>query len=88
MPPSRRWPVSRHSPLTGSCHRVAQWTPDAVRITAGDGMGVTGHLVGLAGLVRRPGGSYLPSGYVVTPATADTAARRRLVSLADLERLG
>jgi hypothetical protein len=67
---------------------TAHWTPDAVRITAGDGVGTTGRLVGLAGPVRRPGGSYQPAGYVVTPPTADSAARRRLVSLADLERLG
>ena len=67
---------------------IPHWTLDAVRITAGDGVGATGHLVGLAGAVRRPGGSYQPGGYVVTPGTAETAARRRLVSLADLERLG
>lgn len=68
--------------------RLAHWAPDAVRITAGDGAGVTGRLVGLAGPLRRPGGSYLPSGHVVTPAIADSPARRRVVSLADLERLG
>jgi hypothetical protein len=51
-------------------------------------VGATGHLVGLAGPVRRPGGSYHAAGYVVTPGTVETAARRRLVSLADLERLG
>lgn len=68
--------------------RLPHWSPDAVRITAGDGAGLTGRLVGLSGPVRRPGGSYQPAGYVVTPATADTGPRRRLVSLADLERLG
>jgi hypothetical protein len=68
--------------------RIPHWAPDAVRITAGDGMGSTGHLVGLAGPVRRPGGGYQAAGYVVIPGTAETATRRRLVSLADLERLG
>jgi hypothetical protein len=68
--------------------RITHWTPDAVRITAGDGIGQTGQLVGLGGPVRRPGGSYQPAGYVVTPATAESAAQRRLVSLPDLERLG
>jgi hypothetical protein len=68
--------------------RIPHWTADAVRITAGDGAGATGHLVGLAGPVRRPGGGYHTAGYVVIPGTAETAARRRLVSLADLERLG
>ncbi|MFN8520670.1 MAG: hypothetical protein U0667_15045 [Chloroflexota bacterium] len=67
--------------------RLTRWSPDAVRITAGEGAGVTGRLVGLAGPMRRPGGSYQPSGFVVTPATAEGPARRRLVSLADLERL-
>lgn len=68
--------------------RLTQWAPDAVRITAGDGAGLTGRLVGLAGPVRRPGGSYQPAGYVVTPATGEGAARRRVVNLSDLERLG
>ena len=68
--------------------RVPHWTPDAVRITAGEGAGTTGHLVGLAGPVRRPGGSYQSAGHVVIPGTAETAPQRRLVSLADLERLG
>jgi hypothetical protein len=67
--------------------RMTHWAADAVRITAGDGAGITGHLVGLAGPVRRAGGSYQPAGWVVTPGTAEAAARRRLVSLADLERL-
>jgi hypothetical protein len=68
--------------------RVTRWAPDAVRITAGEGAGTTGRLVGLAGPVRRAGGGYQPAGHVVTPPTADGPARRRLVSLADLERLG
>lgn len=68
--------------------RMTRWTPDAVRITAGDGAGLTGRLVGLAGPVRRSGGSYQPAGYVVTPATPDAPARRRVVTLSDLERLG
>lgn len=73
---------------TPPADRVAHWTPDAVRITAGEGMGATGHLVGLAGPVRRPGGSYQAAGHMVTLGSPDTPPRRRLVSLADLERLG
>src|SRR5699024_10761344 len=68
--------------------RIPHWPPGAVRITAGDGAGATGQLGGLAGCVRRPGGGYQPAGYVAIPGTAETAASRRLVSLADLERLG
>lgn len=68
--------------------RVTRWAPDAVRITAGDGAGTVGRLVGLAGPVRRAGGSYQPAGHVMTPPTPDGPARRRIVSLADLERLG
>ncbi len=68
--------------------RVTQWAPDAVRITAGDGAGATGRLVGLAGPVLRPGGGYQPAGHVVTAATTESPARRRIVCLADLERLG
>ena len=44
--------------------RIPHWTPDAVRITAGEGAGTTGRLVGLAGPVRRPGGSYQSAGHV------------------------
>jgi hypothetical protein len=68
--------------------RMTRWAPDAVRITAGEGMGMVGRLVGLAGPVRRAGGSYQASGHVLTPPTSDGPARRRTVSLADLERLG
>lgn len=67
--------------------RAVHWTPDAVRITAGEGAGLTGRLAGLAGLVRRPGGAYQPMGHVVTSAPG-SAVHRRLVSLSDLERLG
>jgi hypothetical protein len=68
--------------------RVTRWAADAVRITAGDGAGTVGRLVGLAGPVRRAGGSYQAAGHVVTPPTSDGPARRRVVALADLERLG
>lgn len=67
--------------------RLTQWGPDAVRITVGEGAGVTGRLVGLAGPVRRSGGSYQAAGYVVSSAP-DERVRRRIVNLADLERLG
>src|SRR5215831_1063194 len=65
--------------------RITRWAPDAVRITAGEGAGTVGRLVGLAGPIRRAGGSYQAAGHVVTPPTSDGPARRRLVSLADLE---
>jgi hypothetical protein len=68
--------------------RVTHWDPDAVRITAGEGAGITGRLVGLAGPIRRPGGGYQPAGHVVIPATGESEARRRVVSLSDLERIG
>ena len=61
---------------------------DEVRITAGDGAGRVGRLVGLAGPVRRPGGGYQVAGYVDDPAAPDGQPRRRVVPLADLERLG
>lgn len=67
--------------------RLTHWTPDAVRITAGEGAGLVGRLVGLGGLTRRPGGGHQPTGYVVTSTASDGEPRRRLVSLADLERL-
>jgi hypothetical protein len=68
--------------------RLTHWTPDAMRITAGEGAGLVGRLVGLGGPMRRPGGSYQPTGYVVTSGAPEGGPRRRLVSLADLERLG
>ncbi len=74
-------PTPPEDPLT-------RWGPDSVRITAGDGAGVRGRLVGLAGPVRRPGGSYQPAGHVVTPGAPEEGPRRRIVNLADLERLG
>jgi hypothetical protein len=67
---------------------IADWPADAVRIAAGDGAGRTGRLVGLAGPIRRPGGAYQPAGHVAFGATSEAPAGRRLVALADLERLG
>jgi hypothetical protein len=67
---------------------LSAWPSDAVRVAAGDGAGRAGRLVGLAGLVRRPGGVYQSSGHVTFGATAEAPAGRRLVALADLERLG
>ena len=61
---------------------------DEVRITAGDGAGRVGRLVGLAGPMRRPGGLYQVAGFVDDPAAPDGQPRRRVVPLADLERLG
>lgn len=68
--------------------RLTRWAPDAVRLTAGEGAGLAGRLVGLAGLIRRPGGGYQPAGYVLMSAAPEGGPRRRVVSLADLERLG
>jgi hypothetical protein len=68
--------------------RLPRWSADSVRITAGDGTGETGRLVGLAGPIRRVGGSYQPAGHVVVASANDGIPRRRLVSLSDLERLG
>ncbi|MCY7418743.1 MAG: hypothetical protein LH650_09650, partial [Chloroflexi bacterium] len=62
--------------------------PDAVRGAAGDGAGRAGRLVGLAGPVRRAGGVYQSSGHVAFGATTEAPAGRRLIALADLERLG
>lgn len=67
---------------------LASWPPDAVRVAAGDGAGRVGRLVGLAGQIRRAGGTYQNSGHVTFGATAEAPAGRRLVALADLERLG
>ena len=67
---------------------LSSWPPDAVRSASGDGAGRAGRLVGLAGPVRRPGGMYQSSGHVVFGATPEAPAARRLVALADLERLG
>lgn len=60
----------------------------AVRITAGEGNGRVGRLVGLAGPLRRAGGMYQPSGFVEELIAVDGQPRRRAVPLADLERLG
>jgi hypothetical protein len=62
--------------------------PDAVRVAAGERAGQAGRLVGVAGPMRRPGGIYQSSGYVSFGPTPDAPAARRLVALADLERLG
>lgn len=72
----------------GTAPAGGRWTQDAVRVTAGEGAANVGRLVGLAGTVRRPGGSYQPGAHVVFPATADRPVRRTVVPLTDLERLG
>ena len=58
-----------------------------MRITSGEGTGRVARLVGLAGPVRRPGGMYLPSGFIEETGP-DGSPRRRIVPLSDLERLG
>lgn len=59
----------------------------AVRITSGEGAGRVARLVGLAGPMRRPGGMYLPCGFIEETGP-DGTPRRRIVPLSDLERLG
>lgn len=59
----------------------------AVRIAAGEGLGLEGRLVGLAGPMRLPGGLYAPGGFVDLPGPEGTVVRR-VVPLADLERFG
>ena len=61
--------------------------PDEVLVTAGEDAGSTARLVGLAGTWRQPGGGYHPSGFIEAP-DADGTVQRRVVPLADLERLG
>ncbi|MBX3030057.1 MAG: hypothetical protein KF809_07835 [Chloroflexi bacterium] len=72
----------------GTAPAGGRWTQDAVRVTAGEGTASVGRLVGLAGTVRRPGGTYLPGAHVVFPGTVDRPVRRTVVPLPDLERLG
>ncbi len=83
--PDARLAIVGGDPATLS---VTRWPRDAVRIAAGDGAGRIGRLAGLAGPVRRPGGIYLASGHVGLRATPESPAVRRVVALADLERLG
>lgn len=61
--------------------------PSAVRIVSGQGSGSVVRLVGLAGPMRRPGGMYLPCGFIEETGP-DGSPRRRIVPLSDLERLG
>ncbi len=65
---------------------LSEHEPDAVRITSGEGSGRVARLVGLAGPMRRPGGSYLACGFIEETG-ADGSPRRRIVPLSDLERL-
>jgi len=83
-------PAARLAVVTGdpATLPLSSWPVDAVRLASGEGAGRMGRLVGLAGLVRRPGGMYQSSGYVSLGATPDAPAVRRVVALADLERLG
>jgi hypothetical protein len=61
--------------------------PQDVRLAGGEGLGLEGKLVGLAGPVRLPGGLYAAAGFVDMP-DPDGRAERRVVPLADLERFG
>jgi hypothetical protein len=58
----------------------------SVRITAGDGIGRVGVILGLAGPRRQPGGLYQPGGFI-QEVGAVGASEVRIVPLADLERL-
>ena len=84
--PDARWAVvsGDAKPLIDASARES----GTVRIAAGEGLGREGRLVGLAGPVRWPGGSYQPSGYVDDPLAESGQQRRRVVALADLERFG
>ena len=55
--------------------------------TAGESAGRVVRLVGLAGPVRAGSAGYQPAGFI-EETTADGEVRRRIVPLADLERLG
>lgn len=70
-------------PLLEACARE----PQAVRICGGEGLGLEGRLVGLAGPIRLPGGLYAPGGFVDLPGPEGLPIRR-VVALADLERFG
>lgn len=83
--PEARLAVVGGDPSTLAPH---VWPADGVRVAAGDGVGRTGRLVGLAGPVRRAGGSYQSAGHVAFGATVEAPAARQLVALTDLERLG
>lgn len=83
------FPESRLAVIGGdpSGLEVPEHGPDTVRITSGEGTGRLARLVGLAGPMRRPGGSYLACGFIEETG-ADGSPRRRIVPLSDLERLG
>ena len=61
--------------------------PGTVRVISGEHRDQEGHLVGLSGLRRWPGGSYAPGGFVELPGP-DGTLERHCVPLALLERLG
>jgi hypothetical protein len=67
--------------------RAAERPIDAVRIVGGELAGAEGRLVGLAGTVRVTPGFYAPGGFVDFPAPGGRIFRR-IVPLADLERIG
>ena len=67
--------------------KAAEREAQSVRISAGDGLGLEGRLVGLAGSIRLPGGLYAPGGFVDL-LSIEGEAVRRVVPLADLERFG
>ena len=59
-----------------------------VRVTAGRDLGREGRLVELRGQVRASGGAYLPAGLVsLESRNASEPVERRIIALADLERL-
>jgi len=61
--------------------------PGTVRVISGEHRDHEGHLVGLSGPRRWPGGSYAPGGFVEQPG-ADGTLERHCVPLTTLERLG
>lgn len=67
---------------------VRRTSPGPVRVTAGRDLGREGRLVELRGQVRASGGVYLPAGLVsLESRNASEPVERRIIALADLERL-
>ncbi len=84
-------PEARMVVVSGDVDLLARATarpPGWVRITGGDGIGREGFLAGLAGPVRRQGGVYEPAGFVDLAGTTDGETERKVVPLADMERIG
>jgi hypothetical protein len=83
-------PESKRVVISGEIESLLQAVErpsDAVRIVGGELAGAEGRLVGLAGTTRAQAGLYAPGGFVDLP-DANGQIVRRIVPLADLERIG